>query len=165
MLRTIRARERHLNSVTEFACGSDTSVYLVWEESCFDASDHGNRNVFPEQSIAGSSLNSRPTPSLARNISRWNRGGLAWLTVINFRNGSICSLPIRNAPERGREDSFLPPRQILSQFERFGLTLRGPPRLGQFDPLSLDLRVKPFAAGAPAAQQELLMALLRVHAA
>jgi DNA-binding CsgD family transcriptional regulator len=39
---------------------------------------------------------------------------------------------IRNAPERGREDSFLPPRQILSQFERFGLTLRGPSRLCQF---------------------------------
>jgi hypothetical protein len=138
---------------------------LIWEKPCFDASDHGNRNAFRERPIAGSSLSSRRTPRVAPNISRWNGAGFAWLTAINFPNGSICSWLTGTAPERRIENSFLASRQILSQFKRFGLTLRGPPRLCQFDPLSLYLRVKPFAAGSPTALQKLLMALLRVHAA
>ena len=30
-------------------------------------------------------------PESRLNISRWNRAGFAWLTAINFPNGSICS--------------------------------------------------------------------------
>jgi hypothetical protein len=42
---------------------------------------------------------------------------------------------------------------------------RQPPRLCQLNPVLLYLRIKPVTAGAPAALQELLMALLRAQAA
>jgi hypothetical protein len=65
-----------------------------------------------------------------------------------------------SAPKNRIEDLFLPPRQI-GPLERFGLLRREPPRLCEFGPLPLYLRVKPVAASAPAALQELLMALRR----
>ena len=115
--------------------------------------------------IAESLPKPQPAPRAAPNISRWNGASFDSLAATGFSERLKLFVADREHTRETVGRLLLAPCQHLSSFERLGVTLRGFPRLGQLDPLSLYRGVKRIVAGALTAFQEMLMILLRVHAA